>query len=71
MLPRKLAQAIRTQAVAAIPGRHRQAEGFVGAPAWAGRAAGKIRAAIFAGEAARAVDFRAICHEGRRILTWN
>jgi len=48
---RHLAQTIPAQAVAAV-GRHRQARGFLGAPARSRQAAGKFGPAAGAGEAA-------------------
>jgi hypothetical protein len=48
---RHLPQTILAQAVAAIE-RHRQADGFLGAPAWPSQAAGEFGSASRAGEAA-------------------
>jgi len=51
-LPRRLAQAVGAEAVAAV-GRHRQAEALVGAPAATGLGAGEFGAAPAAMELAR------------------
>jgi hypothetical protein len=48
---RHLPQAIPAQAIAAID-RHRQADGFLGAPAWPCQTAGEFRSAAGTGEAA-------------------
>jgi hypothetical protein len=51
-LTQLLPQALPAQAILAID-RHRQARGFLGAPARSRRAAGEFRAAAGTGEAAR------------------
>jgi hypothetical protein len=55
-LPRLLPQTLPAQAIAAI-GRHRQAGGFLGAPAWTRETAGEFGSAAGTGEAARGGDF--------------
>jgi hypothetical protein len=53
---RRLAQTVPAQAII-IPDRHRQARGFLGAPARACEAAGEFRSAAGTGEAAGARYF--------------
>jgi hypothetical protein len=65
---RRLPQALPAQAISAIR-RHRQLDGFLGAPAGARQAAGEFRAAADAGEAARGWNFYPICHETDRFLS--
>jgi hypothetical protein len=65
---RRLAQAIPAQAILS-PDRHRQARGFLGAPARACQAAGEFRSAAGTGETAGAGDFQPICHQPNRIFT--
>jgi hypothetical protein len=62
-----LPQTIAAQAVLAID-RDRQAGDFLGTPARSGQAAGELRSASGTGEAARALNFQAICHQSNRTL---
>jgi hypothetical protein len=65
---RRLPQAIPAQAILTLIDRHRQAAGFLGAPARPREAAGEFRSASGAGEAAGRRIFQPIFHGKNRIV---